>query len=169
MTQGPSVWADDQGATDVANALTQPAGSSFGGAATRQRNPLVMSIYTNVWILAALATGALVTGRVALPATMTGVIGLAGVCATYVTAYVCWYVALSIVAPIRLATLLNIEPLVTLIAAWVVLGERLAAMQLLGAALVLASVASVTLARRSTPEGTRPQEAPAVPSGRQRR
>ena len=45
----------------------------------------------------------------------------------------------------RLAALFNIEPLVTLFVAWLVLGERLSAVQLIGAALVLASILSMSL------------------------
>ena len=87
-------------------------------------------------------------GSVALPVTRLGVIGAVGLCTTYVVAYVCWYLALGLVRPVRLAALFNIEPLVTLFVAWLVLGERLSALQLTGAALVLASILSMSL---STP------------------
>jgi drug/metabolite transporter (DMT)-like permease len=40
----------------------------------------------------------------------------------------------------------NLEPAVTLVAAWMILGERLALIQLAGAALVLGSVLSATVA-----------------------
>jgi drug/metabolite transporter (DMT)-like permease len=104
-----------------------------------------MSIYTNLWMLIALAVIVASTGSIALPLTGLGRIGAAGVCVSYVVAYACWYLALSLVSPVRLAGLFNIEPLVTLFAAWLVLGERLSAVQFVGAALVLASILGMTL------------------------
>lgn len=118
---------------------------TFGGDATRNEDALLMAVYTNVWMLIALAVFAAAAGSVALPVTNLGVVGAVGLCATYVVAYVCWYLALSLVRPVRLAALFNIEPLVTLFVAWLVLGERLSAVQLTGAALVLASILSISL------------------------
>ena len=56
--------------------------------------------------------------------------------------------------PVRLAVLFNIEPLVTLAVAWLLLGERLSAVQFIGAALVLASILSVSFSNPSD-EGAR--------------
>ena len=132
----------------IALALLAAVGMSltmtFGGEATRGEDALLMSVCTNVWMLIALAVFA-AAGSVALPITRLGVIGAVGLCTTYVVAYVCWYLALSLVRPVRLAALFNIEPLVTLFVAWLVLGERLSALQLTGAALVLASILSMSL------------------------
>jgi drug/metabolite transporter (DMT)-like permease len=121
---------------------------TFGGAAMQDQDALLMSVYTNVWMLIVLAAFAAAAGF-ALPTTALGAASLVGVAATYVIAYVCWYLALSIVRPVRLAALFNIEPVVTLLVAWLALGERLTALQFLGAALVLGSVLSVSLTRPS--------------------
>jgi drug/metabolite transporter (DMT)-like permease len=121
---------------------------TFGGEAMRNRNPLLMSVYTNVWMLIVLSVVA-VAGGFALPVTRLGIAGLIGVAATYVIAYVCWYVALTAVRPVRLAALFNIEPLVTLAVAWLALGERLSAIQIAGAALVLASILSISVSKPS--------------------
>ena len=118
---------------------------TFGGEATRGQDALVMSLYTNFWMLIALALVAAFAGSVAVPVTGLGMAGAAGVCLSYVVAYCCWYLALSLISPVRLAGLFNIEPLVTLVAAWLVLGERLSALQIVGAALVLASILGITL------------------------
>ena len=69
--------------------------------------------------------------------------------ATYVIAFVCWCLALTVVKPVRLAALLNIEPLVTLLVAWLALGEQLSALQFIGAALVLASIVSLSVSTAS--------------------
>lgn len=119
---------------------------TFGGEAMRDQDSLLMSVYTNVWMLIVLGILA-AAGGFALPVTRLGVAGLVGVAVTYVIAYVCWYLALSVVRPVRLAALFNIEPLVTLFVAWLALGERLSALQLVGAALVLASVLSMSVSK----------------------
>ena len=99
-------------------------------------------------MLAALAILTAFVGGFDLPETRMGALGIVGVCLTYVIAYVCWYIALSLVKPVQLSILFNIEPVVTVLVAWLILGERLSALPLLGAALVLASVLSVSLSAR---------------------
>ena len=121
---------------------------TFGGEAMRDQDALLMSVYTNIWMLIVLSVLA-AAGGFALPVTRLGIAGLIGVAATYVIAYVCWYIALTVVKPVRLAALFNIEPLVTLAVAWAALGERLSAIQVVGAALVLASILSISLPRPS--------------------
>ena len=136
LALGPEFGALDW--RGIALALLAAIGMSltmtFGGEATRNEDALLMSVYTNVWMLIALAVFAMAAGSFALPITRLGVIGAVGLCTTYVVAYVCWYLALSLVRPVRLAALFNIEPLVTLFVAWLVLGEQLSAGQLTGAA-----------------------------------
>jgi drug/metabolite transporter (DMT)-like permease len=117
---------------------------TFGGEATRGQDAVVMSVYSNSWMLLA-AIGLAVTGHAAFPTTQLGMGAAAGVCIGYVVAFVSWYLALSLVRPVRLAAVFNIEPLVTLCAAWLILGERLTPLQLVGAGLVLASVFAVTI------------------------
>jgi len=147
LTLGPEFGALDW--RGIALALVAAVGMAltmtFGGEATRNEDALLMAVYTNVWMLIALAVFAAAGRSVALPVTNLGVIGAVGLCTTYVVAYVCWYLALSLVRPVRLAALFNIEPLVTLFVAWLVLGEQLSALQLMGAALVLASILSMSL------------------------
>ena len=136
----------------VALALIAALGMSltvtFGGEATRDEDALLMSVYTNLWMFIALAVFTVAAGGLALPITRLSIVGAAGVCVSYVVAYVCWYLALSLVSPVRLAGLYNIEPLVTLFAAWLVLDEWLTGSQLFGAALVLASIVSLSRLKR---------------------
>ena len=120
---------------------------TFGGAATRDEDALLMSVHTNAWMLLFLVVVVAWSGGPALPRTGLGVIGTAGLCTTYVVAYACWYTALGLVRPVRLAALFNIEPLVTLAVAWIVLGETLTSIQVLGAALVLGSVLAMSFGK----------------------
>ena len=140
----------------IALALLAAVGMSFtlafGGEATRRADALVMSVYTNVWMLLAFAALCLAGQEIALPATLRGEISTAALCVTYVVAYAGWYLALSRVKPVRLAALYNVEPVVTLFAAWLILGERLSAVQLFGAALVLGSIGMMTDRDRTEPQ-----------------
>jgi drug/metabolite transporter (DMT)-like permease len=147
LTLGPGLASLDwRGiALAIMAALGMALTLSFGGEATRAKDPMVMSVYTNVWMLLAFGLLALTGGGLSPPRTAIGLSAATGVCLSYVIAYVCWYTALGLVRPVRLAALFNIEPVVTLFVAWLVLGERLSAVQLAGAALVLASVAAATL------------------------
>lgn len=119
---------------------------TFGGEAVRGQDTLAMNFYTNLWMLIGLALYLAVAGGIALPATGLGRAGAAGVCLCYVLAFVSWFLAARRIGPVRVAALFNIEPLVSILAAWLLLGERLGPLQLTGAALVLGSVVAVTLA-----------------------
>jgi len=55
--------------------------------------------------------------------------------------YVAWSVAIRRIGASRTAALINLNPVVALIAAWLLLGERLDAVQAVGAALVIGGVA----------------------------
>jgi drug/metabolite transporter (DMT)-like permease len=120
---------------------------TFGGEAMRGEDPLVMAVFTNFWMLVGFAVVLALAGGLALPSTPAGAIGLAGNGLSYVLGYICWFAALGLVKPVRLAALFNIEPLVTLGVAAAILGERLSPLQLLGAALVLAAVMGIARTR----------------------
>ncbi len=59
--------------------------------------------------------------------------------------YVIWSMAIRRIGPARTAVLANLNPVVAVVAAWLLLGERLAPGQVLGAALV---IAGISLTRR---------------------
>jgi drug/metabolite transporter (DMT)-like permease len=149
LTLGPGIGVLDW--RGIALALLAAIGMAltitFGGKATRDEDALLMSVYTNLWMLVALVIVVIASGSMALPVTRLGAVGAVGLCVTYVISYVCWFLALSAVKPVRLATVSNIEPLVTLLVAWTVLGERLSAVQFVGAALVLAAIFAMMLLR----------------------
>jgi len=60
---------------------------------------------------------------------------------TIAVAYLAWGVAIRRIGAARTAVLSNLTPVVALVAAWVLLGERLDAEQMLGAGLVIAGIA----------------------------
>lgn len=130
------------GAAAVATAIL----NSFAGAALRDRDPLLINLYVNLWIALALLALLVAAGGAALPQTAAGRAGLAGVCLAYIAAFVTWFFAARLIGAVQLAGLFNIEPLVTIAAAGLLLGERLGGRQVAGGLLVLGAVAAVTLA-----------------------
>jgi drug/metabolite transporter (DMT)-like permease len=133
----------------VAGALIAALGMmltiTFSGEAMRGRDTLTMNFYTNLWMVFGFALCTAVAGSFSLPSTETGALGVAGVSISYCIAFTTWFIASRRVTPVRLATLFNIEPLVSIFMAWVVLGERLGTVQLLGVALVIGAVLATTI------------------------
>ncbi len=66
---------------------------------------------------------------------------LSGISLTF--AYVTFFTGIEIVGPVRGAMLLNMEPVLTIILAAVLLGERLSTLQLFGALLVIAGIVMI--------------------------
>lgn len=94
------------------------------------------TIYILIW---------LIDGDVALPQTAKGWIGYVALPIFYAVSIVCFFGAISMIGSIRAALIMNIEPVFTITAGFLVLGQTLTRMQLLGAALVIAAVFAVRL------------------------
>lgn len=75
-----------------------------------------------------------------LPSEALGWTGLAGVGAFYVLAVVLQFAAIRLAGPARASVVFNAEPIITMIAAGLLLGELLGTWQIAGAALVIAAV-----------------------------
>ena len=157
LTVGPALGA---GAAAV-----HPAGVALGmlsaliyaiyivvstGVASRV-DPLAMS--TVVIASAAVPFGALALARgPALPASAGGWAAVAAIALLSTVAAITWFFAgLKRIGPTRASTLSTVEPAVTVALAAIVLDERIAAVQLLGGALILAAV--VLLARSAGTQG----------------
>ncbi len=142
-------------ACGLAGALAMGTTVTFGGPIMRQNDPLVVNICTNAWMALGLSAYMATTGGFALPTTGLGGFGIVGATLCYLVAFTTWFVSLRLVDPIRVAILFNIEPVVTITAAWIVLGERLGPIQLLGGVLVIAAIVVMTvLGARRTANGT---------------
>lgn len=101
----------------------------------------------------------------ASPAALGSIVYLALL--TSVVAYLIWYYALSKVPASRVAIFSNLQPAMSALAAWAVLGEALPAELLLGGALVLVGVRLTQGARveRRAPEGLEAAKAAVSPQG----
>lgn len=147
LALGPSF--DDLNWRGVACALAAALGMgitvTFGGAVLRRNDALVVNICSNAWMALALGAYMATAGGFALPTTGMGWVGIVGATLCYLVAFTAWFLSLRLVDPIRVAILFNIEPVVTITAAWLVLGERLGPLQLLGGLLVIAAISAMTL------------------------
>jgi drug/metabolite transporter (DMT)-like permease len=89
---------------------------------------------------AATALAALASGQVFLPQTMPGWGGLMGSSLCYLIGMTSILLAASAVGAARVAVVMNVEPLASLVLTFLILGEQLRWLQLVGAALVIAAI-----------------------------
>jgi drug/metabolite transporter (DMT)-like permease len=122
--------------------------TTFGGPILAKSDTVVMNFYVNLWSLAGFGAFVVIAGDAVVPTSTLGMIGLGGATAFYLLASIAIFAALPMISAVRVAVLSNIEPLVSLAAAAFILGERLTAVQIAGAALVMAAVFAVTIAGR---------------------
>jgi len=83
---------------------------------------------------------ALATGQLKLPATNLGIFGVAGVVVTYFVGVVAFFAALKRIGPVRTALLSQLEPVVSIFAAVLILREQVSTLQGLGIALLMAAL-----------------------------
>jgi drug/metabolite transporter (DMT)-like permease len=111
----------------------------------RQYDLMQVSFLTHLWMaLGTLAYGLLVKDF-ALPRSMEGQLPVLLVVILYVGAFSLWALAMPLIGPVRTAGMMNLEPVISIALAALILGERLTYVQLGGAVLVL--VALVMVAR----------------------
>jgi drug/metabolite transporter (DMT)-like permease len=115
----------------------------------RNYDQMQVSFLTHIWMaLAALAYG-LLAKDFALPRSMEGQLPVLIVVILYVGAFSFWALAMPLIGPVRTAGMMNLEPVISIALAALILGERLSYVQLGGVALVL--LALVLVARASRP------------------
>ena len=87
----------------------------------------------------------LVDGDVALPHTVKGWAGLISLSLFYATSTLGFFAAIALIGSIRASLLMNLEPVFTIAAGFLILGQVLTPVQLLGAALVIGAVLAVRI------------------------
>jgi drug/metabolite transporter (DMT)-like permease len=122
----------------------------------RNYDLMQVSFLTHVWMTLAALTYGLIARDFALPRSMEGQLPVLIVIVLYVGAFSFWALAMPLIGPVRTAGMMNLEPVISIALAALILGERLTWVQLGGAALVL--VALVLIARGPNP-GRRLEEA----------
>jgi drug/metabolite transporter (DMT)-like permease len=90
-----------------------------------------------------------VHGEFALPQTGVGWLGLFGTSVFYAFAMIAFFIAVSMIGPVRVALLSYLEPVVAAALGVTLFGETLAPIQIVGIALVIAALVGSTLWRRT--------------------
>lgn len=150
LALGPSFTAlDPRGVGLAAIAAVSLALVIFlGGGVLRRAEALVLTTWMNVWMFIAVSLYALAAGGVTMPQSALGILGAAGATACSIIGFVAWFAAMPMISPVRVALTFNIEPVVAVLAAAAILGERLGGAQLIGGALVLAALVATTAGGR---------------------
>ncbi|HEX6317245.1 MAG TPA: DMT family transporter [Burkholderiales bacterium] len=132
--QAKGVWLA-LGAAFLWSATFLLTGHFFHGRDTR-----VPTLYMMLTALAVFAAACVLTGEVAWPATAAGWSGLGGVGAFYTFALIGLFFASVRIGATRAGFYMNFEPIASVLLAALILGQRLAPVQLAGAALVIAAL-----------------------------
>jgi len=142
MALGPSFETLDW--RGIACALVAAVGATLvmiaGATAARRMDAFALTFYTQAISLPVVLAALFSVGTVALPGDQVGWIGLAVATTGYIAGMVLLMVAVRLANPAPVSMINNLEPLVTLTVAAVLLGERLATVQYMGGGLVLAAV-----------------------------
>lgn len=117
------------------------------GYAAKQAGGL--AVVFHMMLSASLALAALFTlfGSFALPHTTTGWLGFGGVALCSTIGTLAFFCAVPMIGTVRATMISNVEPLIGILFAVVILGERLSMAQGAGIALVLVSIAAMEMKR----------------------
>jgi drug/metabolite transporter (DMT)-like permease len=135
-------------------AVTCVAVILVNGRAMRQAAVLAVVFYMMLGATLALALPLLVSG-VALPHTGLGWLGLGGVAAAYTAGTLFFFLAFPLIGAVRATMVSNLEPLLGVVFAILLVGERVTALQWLGIALVLAAIVVAELRPGGRPRDPR--------------
>lgn len=111
--------------------------------------PITFHMMLSASVIFAIVTW--VAGDYALPTTMAGWTGFLIGPAAYAAAIVTVFVAISLAGPAPAAMSMNVEPVASLTFGFLILGQALGSVQILGAGLVIAAVVSLRLADMRIP------------------
>jgi drug/metabolite transporter (DMT)-like permease len=113
----------------------------------RAYHALGVTLYSNLIGAGIIALFLPILGGFVLPESSTGWIGLSGLCILYVGGILSMFVALHAAGAVYTSLIFNLEPLVAIVAATILLGERLVPLQMGGVALVIGALMLAGLAR----------------------
>jgi len=125
---------------------------AVAGSWMRRFEPLTLSMLACLLLVLPIGVYLAGTGRFAPPQTQAGWIGLAGATLCYLFGNLCWVMAMRLVAPIRMAVIMNLEMPISIAIGALFLGERLSLVQLAGAVLVIGAVMGLTLLGSPSPD-----------------
>jgi drug/metabolite transporter (DMT)-like permease len=121
---------------------------TVGGGWMQRVDPVTLNMFAAVLLVLPVAAYLAWTGSLRLPETGLGRLGVVGATLCFLLGTLSWALSMRLVAPIRMAVVLNLEMPMTITIGGLVLGERLRPLQLAGAALVVIAVMALTLLGR---------------------
>ena len=121
-------------------ALTVAANIVGSGSVMRSMNPIVLTFVMAVAMCLVYVVANAARGELVLPRDAAGWWPLAGSVLAYLVAAVALYSSIHRLGPPKVAIVMNVEPIFTIILAGIILNERLTEIQLLGAAIVIAAI-----------------------------
>lgn len=140
----------------IALALFGAAGSAAiflaSGPAVARLGLMRSAFHSNLYGGAMIVLAYLILGQAALPTTALGWSGLAGATLFYLLAVAAQLLAIGWRGGAGAAIIFNLEPLVSIACASLLLGERLTLLESCGAGLVLVSILAATRLRKAAPE-----------------
>jgi drug/metabolite transporter (DMT)-like permease len=133
----------------------------YGGRLTRQIGALGFAALSYLGATAGFGLWIAAAGSVTPPVTPVGWIGLVGASLLFVVGILSFFGALTLIDTVRASIVANLEPICAITAAWLLLGESMTAIQLVGGAIVVGAVLLPSLvgeapARTPTPDPAEP-------------
>ena len=124
------------------------------GRVMRTQDPRLFTFYLQISAGLIYLAICLIDGDVALPGTAKGWAGLISLSLFHAASALAFFGAISLIGSIRASLLMNLEPVFTIAAGFLILGQVLTPLQLAGAVLVIAAVLAVRIekARPGTPD-----------------
>jgi len=116
-------------------------------AAMRDSDSLAVTSYMMLSAAFCLSVFSLAQGDVKLPVTGDGWLGFGGVALSHTIGTLTFFSAIPLLGAVRAAMITNLEPVLGILFAMLILGERLSAAQAAGIALVIASIFAMEMKR----------------------
>ena len=124
----------------VVGSLTYTVGIFYFGRTAAGADPMVLTLHAMGTCAVLFMPLAAAAGALVVPATTLGIVGVVGVVVTYFTGVVAFFAALARIGPVKTALLSQLEPVVSILAAVLVLREQLSLVQGLGVILLLGAL-----------------------------
>jgi drug/metabolite transporter (DMT)-like permease len=118
-------------------ALGMAAATTFGGPYLEGVDTAAMNVWTNLWMLIAMALYLSLFGGARMPVGTEGCLAFVAATICYILGFVLMFAAIKMLPPSQTAVMMNIEPICSLTVAVFVLGETILPLQWLGVAIML--------------------------------
>ncbi len=113
------------------------------------RDSRAFTLHMQGTAMAIFCAASILSGKFSFPHTTSGWIGFLGAPLCYAFASVFLFVVLSKIGSLRTALIMNVEPVSSVVLAYLLLAQTLNSLQLLGVALVVGAVIAIELAKPS--------------------